>query len=326
MKRVASCLLYLSIASASSAQATKSRPATSPLAPGIALYDAEKLEQAKGILTPLATAGDADAMFYLGRIAIEQSKADEAIGWLEQAIKKNDQSSPYHQWLGSAYVLKLTGANPFTAMSLAPTLKRVMERAVELDSTSVGARVNLTGFYLQAPTMMGGGLEKAREQVAAILRLDPFQGRLQEAVIAQNQKDTVATEVTLRDLAKSFPDSAQPVVQLALFYTGLKRYGDAFTLLEDRLKRKPDDASSLYQLGRLGAVSATHLDRAQWALRRYLKIPHRRGMQSIAAAHWRLGMVLEAKGDKKTAKSEYETALRLDPNLAGAKASLDKLK
>jgi hypothetical protein len=37
-------------------------------------------------------------------------------------------------------------------------------------------------------------------------------------------------------------------------------------------------------------------------------------------------MVLEAKGDKNAAKTEYETALRLDPKLAGAKASLDKIK
>ena len=37
-------------------------------------------------------------------------------------------------------------------------------------------------------------------------------------------------------------------------------------------------------------------------------------------------MVVEAKGDTKKARAEYETALRLDPNLSGAKASLDKLK
>ena len=40
----------------------------------------------------------------------------------------------------------------------------------------------------------------------------------------------------------------------------------------------------------------------------------------------RMGTVLEVKGDRMTALAEYETALCLDPKLAGAKASLDTLK
>lgn len=326
MRLAASCLLSISIAATSSSQSTKSRPPASPLAAGIALYDAEKLERAKSLLTPLAAAGDPDAMFYLGRIAVEQNRGDEAVDWLEQAVKKNDHSSAYYQWLGSAYSLKLSAANMLTQMSMVPTFKRVMERAVELDSTNVDARVNVIGFYLQAPASMGGGFDKAREQIAAILRLNPFQGHLQEASLAIAQRDTVTAMQTVRDLAVAFPDSGQPVVSLALYYSGAKRYEDASRLLEDRLARKPDDPSGLYQLGRLGAVSGTHLDRAQWALTRFLALPHHRGMQSLAAGHWRLGMVNEAKGDKTAAKTEYETALRLDPNLAGAKASLAKLK
>src|SRR2546430_2045667 len=150
MKLILPCCLLLSIAGTSLPQAAKNRPPApaTPLARAIALYDAEKLEQAKAMLAPLATAGDAEAMFYLGRIAVEQNKGDEAVDWLEQAVKKNDRSSLYYLWLGSAYSLKLSAANPFTQMSLAPTLKRTMERAVELDSTNVDARVNLASFYL----------------------------------------------------------------------------------------------------------------------------------------------------------------------------------
>ena len=106
----------------------------------------------------------------------------------------------------------------------------------------------------------------------------------------------------------AFPDSSQPVVRLALFYSNQKRYEESIGVLETRLKRQPDDRGALYQLGRAGAVSGSHLDRAQAALNRFLKLPHRRGTPSIAAAHWRLGVVLEAKGDKKTARAEYETA------------------
>ena len=186
----------------------------------------------------MAKAGDAEAMLYLGRIAIEQSDGDEAVRWIEEAIKKNDHSSSYYQWLGSAYSLKGTAANPLERMSLAASLKRAMERAVELDSTNIEARINLLQFYLQAPAMMGGGVDKARVQAAAIMARDSYQGRLQNASIAENQKDTVAAERSLRDLVTAFPDSSAPAVQLAIYYFNAKRYDDAFRVLEDRLPRK----------------------------------------------------------------------------------------
>jgi len=308
--------------------AAQSSPTTrsAPLKTGIAQFDAERLDQAKATLTPLAKAGDADAMLYLGRIAIEQSDGDAAVSWIEQAIKKNDRSSSYYQWLGSAYTIKATSAGPLGAMSVASSLKHAMERAVELDSTNIEARVNLLQFYLQAPAMMGGGVDKAREQAAAIMARDPYQGRLQDASIAENQKDTVTAERTLRGLVTSFPDSSAPATRLAIYYFNAKRYDDSFRVLEDRLRRSPNDGAALYQLGRVGAVSGAKLDRAQWALDRFLQMPHKRGTPSIAAAHWRRGMIDEAKGDRAAARTAYETALRLDPKLAGAKASLDKLK
>jgi tetratricopeptide (TPR) repeat protein len=318
-------ILMGTMISLAGAQAAKP-PQPSPLKTGIAQFDAEKLEQAKATLTPLAKAGDAEAMLYVGRIAIEQSDGDEAIKWMEEVIKKNDRSSLYHQWLASAYSAKAAGASVLTQMSIGPSILRELNRAVELDSANIDARVTLAQLLLQAPAMMGGGVDKARAQEAAIMARDPYQGRLLEATIAENQKDTVAAERTLRDLGAAFPDSSAPATRLAIYYFNAKRYDDAFRVLEDRLRRSPNDGPALYQLGRVGAVSGIRLDRAQRALDRYLKLPFHRGSPTVAAAHWRMGMIFEAKGDRTTARAEYQTALRLDPKLAGAKASLDKLK
>lgn len=326
MKRILHvCIVLGTLALEASAQSAAA-PRSAPLKTGIAQFDAERLDQAKVTLTPLAKAGDPDAMLYLGPIAIEQSNGDSAVSWIEQAVKKNDRSSLYYQWLGAAYSLKGTSASPLARMGLVASLKHAMERAVELDPANVEARINLVQFYLQAPAMMGGGVDKAREQVAAIMARDPYQGRLQDASVAENQRDTVVAERLLRGLVTSFPDSSVPATRLAIYYVNAKRYDDGFRVLEDRLRRSPNDAAVLYQLGRAGAVSGAKLDRAQWALDQFLMLPHKRGTPSIAAAHWRVGMILEAKGDRAKAMTEYETAVRLDPSLAGARASLDKLK
>jgi len=271
MKRILRAVLLLAtMVSAANSQTPKARQ-PSPLKAGIELFDAERLDPAKATLTSLAKSGDAEAMYYLGRIAIEQSDGDAAIDWLDQAIKRNDRSSLYYQWLGMAYEVKASASNMFGKMSIASSVMRAMEHAVELDSTNIEARVNLAQLYLQSPAVMGGGVEKAREQVAAIMRRDPYQGRLQEASIAENLKDTVAAERMLRELVATFPDSSAPAIRYASYYLALKS-------------------------------------------------------PTLAMTHWRRGMVLEAKGDRETAQAEYETALRFDAKLAGAKTSLDKLK
>jgi TPR repeat protein len=228
--RVLTAFILVGVAGSAAAAQSKKPEQPSALKTGIAQFDAEKLDLAKATLTPLAKAGDPDAMLYLGRIATEQSDVNAAVDWLEQAVKKNDNSSVYHQWLGNAYGAKAGTASMFEQMSLAPKVKGEMERAVALDSTNIEARVTLVGFYLQAPAMMGGGVDKAREQAAAIKARNPYQGRLQEAAIAENQKDTVATERLLRDLIAAFPDSSAPVVQLALHYANQKHYEAAFTV------------------------------------------------------------------------------------------------
>src|SRR4051794_6760357 len=120
MNRVVNAGLLLATAVSITAAQNRKPARPTPLQAAITLYDAEKIDQAKTTLTPLAKSGDPDAMLYLGRIAIDQSDFGAAVDWLEQATKKNDRNSSYHQWLGMAYGAKANAGNPFTAMTLVP--------------------------------------------------------------------------------------------------------------------------------------------------------------------------------------------------------------
>src|ERR1700719_166656 len=124
---LAASMLVVTVGSAAFAQ-SKKLDQPSALKTGTAQFDAEKVDQAKATLTPLAKAGDPDAMLYLGRIALEQSDLNTAVDWLEQAVKQNDRSSLYHQWLASAYGSKAQTANTFAQIGLARSVKREMER------------------------------------------------------------------------------------------------------------------------------------------------------------------------------------------------------
>jgi hypothetical protein len=50
------------------------------------------------------------------------------------------------------------------------------------------------------------------------------------------------------------------------------------------------------------------------------------GEPPLAAAHWRLGQVLEKEGKKTDAIVEMEEAVRLQPDLKEAKEDLKRLK
>ena len=122
------------------------------------------------------------------------------------------------------------------------------------------------------------------------------------------------------------PDSSAPVYGLAQVYTGRQQWAPAIAAWERVLVARPGDLGALYQLGRSAALSGTHLERGEAALRAYLERSRRPELPTHAAAHWRLGQILLARGDREGARREWEEALRLDPKSADVRKSLEELK
>ena len=78
----------------------------------------------------------------------------------------------------------------------------------------------------------------------------------------------------------------------------------------------PDDFAPHYQAAKTILVSGdgSHLSRAEAYLRKYLSQEPEAGSPPLSAAHWRLGLVLEKEGRKDDARSELQTARRLQPD------------
>jgi len=88
----------------------------------------------------------------------------------------------------------------------------------------------------------------------------------------------------------------------------------------------PDDLGPHYQAGKVLLNSGKDLPRAERYFRKYLTIEPEGGDPPIAAAHWRLGLVLEKEGKKAKAIAEMEEAIRLDANFKEAKNDLKRMK
>jgi Flp pilus assembly protein TadD len=179
-----------------------------------------------------------------------------------------------------------------------------------------------------APGFMGGGEDKARDEAAEIMRRNRYRGQFVALQGAVRAKDNAAAERSLKALATEYPDSVAAATSYASWLTDRARQPEAFAVVDAFQKRHPDDAVALYQVGRIAAVTGQQLDRGEEALRKYLSLAPTgaNGIPTPSNAHFRLGNILEKRGNRDAARTEYETAVRLDGRNDLARKALTALK
>jgi len=293
------------------------------------LFEQRKLDEARAAFQAQLAKdkNDANALYYMGRIADAQDKSSEAVDWLEKAVKRNDASALYHFWLGSALGDEAQKASKFRQPFLARRVKNEFERAVQLDPKMLEPRRGLVDFYSVAPGIMGGSMDAAREQAGEIVKLNAMRGQLAFAVIAQRQKDPAAEEAAYKAAIAAAPDTAQGYYSLAAFYRRQSKWSEAFATYEQLMQAMPDELIARAGWGFTAAQSGTNLERGERELKFFLaNLPQDMATVTIAAAHFRLGQTYEKTARRDLAKVEYAEALRINPQHPDAKKALDALK
>jgi tetratricopeptide (TPR) repeat protein len=249
----------------------------------------------------------------LGRIELQEERLDEAIDALKRAVDLNENNSVYRTWLGRAYIAKLQTVSFFAKGTIAGRALEQLEKAVKLDPTNVEARVSLAGYYSNAPSIAGGSSKKARQQLEYIMEYEPVRAKAILANLLIKDKEYDRAIETLEECIAAEPAELQHRYRLGMLYQQLERFDDAFEVFENVLETDPGDPGALYQLGRTAVFSSTNLERGVECLRAYLEKPVKPGYPGHDAAHWRLGMLFEHRGNRALAKKEYEAALLLEP-------------
>lgn len=287
----------------------------------IALFDARKYPEAKAIADRLVLANrnDAAAAFWLGRIYYVERKLDQSASWFEKAAKLDPKHAMTQHWLGVAYGRQAVGANKFRQAILAKRTKASFERAIALDPELLESRQFLVQYYLIAPGIVGGSMEKARAQAAEIAKRDPVRGHLARGAIFDREDNAAGAEREYLAAIQASPDSLEGYYGLGLMYQRTKQYGKAFDTYERVLVRRPAETRARYLIGRTAALSGERLERAETALREYLRPRPDASQQGNASAHYLLGVIYEKRGDADAAKREYELSKRMDPQQAEAR-------
>jgi tetratricopeptide (TPR) repeat protein len=262
-----------------------------------------------------------------GRAALDANKADDAVEWFEKAVKLDDANAEHHLWLARALGTVAQQANIFRQGFLAKRVKSEFERTVQLDPQSLGGHDGLMQYYMQAPGIMGGSMDKARAEAEAMAKIAPMRGHFARASIADHEKDQTGAERAYRAAVAEFPDSIGAVSALANSLANWKRGDEAFAPLDAYLARHPGDLLATWTVGRVAAVTGKELDRGERALRTVLAAAEAGtpNLPAPANAHFRLGDIAAKRGNKDVARKEYEKALELNPKLEAAKKALKEL-
>lgn len=259
------------------------------------------------------------------RLLLQQGQPEQAVDAAEEAVELGPESAQAHYWLGNAYGMRIGQLGSVRQAMMAPRLRDAFERALALDPDIHEARVSLVEYYLQAPAIMGGGLDKARAQAAELARRDPPRGHYARGRIAQNQQDLAGAASAYAAAHAARPENLNYRMASGLAYQANRQWAQAHALFADWVRQDPKAASAWYQLGRTAALSGEQLEEGAAALRTYLALPPAPNLAPAHHAWFRLGQIQAQAGDKAAARESYGKALAGDPGNADFQAALDAL-
>lgn len=266
-----------------------------------------------------------DAKILHIRQQLRAGEAEEAVDLAEELVDAHPQSALAQYWLGNAYGNRIGQVGMLSKMMMAPKLRDAYEIAIKLDPELVDARANLVQFYLQAPSTIGGGIDKAKAQQQEIAQRDLARGHVAQAqILMAEEKPAEALKAYEAALAAK-PDAKDIRIAVGIGYQEAKRWNDAFALFERWTAENDLEGAAWYQLGRTSALSGQKPEQGVAALQRFLKLPVDPRNPPAQHAWYRMGQILAAAGRRDEARSAYQSALKLDPKHSDAKAELAKL-
>jgi len=257
---------------------------------------------------------DGQAYLLLCRSFYAEAHAEEAI----------DACTEAQDWLGRALGMKAERAGPISGLTLALKVREAFETAVALDPGNGDAINDLGEFYIAAPMVIGGGLDKSTALANQAMARRPQAAHRILAMTSEKRKDYGTAEREFR-AAVAVANGADAWNDLGAFYRRRGEYDKAVDALKQGLavNRAKDaglvDAASL--LDRMHREPAL----TQKALRDYLASGVKSDGAPAIKVHVMLGKLLESEGDKAGAKIEFEMALQMASGYAPAKQALQEL-
>jgi len=233
-------------------------------------------------------------------------------------------NSNYWMWLGRAYGEKADNSNFLSAYGWAKKARSAFERAASADPRNVPALTDLAEFYAAAPSIVGGGTDKARQTATQLATLDAAKSHWVYAKIAEHDDDWATAERELKEAAR-LSGNGSYWLNLAFDYSKQKRWDDMDAAVQQALTSKTRPVEAYYNAATDYLRVKRNLPQAADMLRKYIATNPENDEAPLFQAHYALGQVLEKQGDKAGAAAEYRNALALASNYEPASEALKRV-
>ena len=303
---------------------------------------------------------NAQQAYYRSQIAVNfPDQRAEALAQAQIAAAAEPNNAEYQCNLAQAAGARAQNAGNFERIKLLHTIHAGSDKGLQLNPKNLTCLSLMANFYQQAPGLLGGDKKKANEFANRILQVNAPEGYLMLASLAQDNKqaadadafrikaahasgDTfnahiqvgrmylrdkkfVLAEGEARTALAQRPGNVAPYLLLAQALGGQEKWAAVEVALADGKKAVPDNLSPYYNMARDMLLQNKELARAERYMREYLTATPELGAPGLAAAHWRLGNILEKEGRKAEAIAELRESVRMEPKYEPAKKDLERL-
>ncbi len=257
---------------------------------------------------------------------LELDQYDAAVSSGEKAVAINPKNSQYHQWLGEAYGAKADHVSMFSAYPLARKTQKEFDTAVQLDEKNFDAAQDLVEYDCTAPGVVGGGEDKAQPIIQKLMTLDPAQGHYAAGNCRSAKKDYAAADAEFTKALESKPKSAGLIYNMGDYFSQRLQADKLLTVADLGEAVAPADPRGKFYRAQAFILRGENLPEAEKLLREYLGVaPKRSNYPKPWQAHYWLGQLFEKQKNVTAARSEYESALKLNAKYKVAQEALKNL-
>ena len=325
---------------------------------GLSLRRLNQLDEAADALRKGAalTPQDADIWANLGEVETQRGDSAAAINALETARKLNSRSYPALIQLGTLYAQTSKFAESADAFGAAADISEAgprpdpaprynqgvalaklnrlddaataYDKVLTVDPQNFDAQIN-SGFILFRQNKLDAAA--ARFKAATVIQPNSLVAWKNLAAVSTRRKNNTEALVAWRKVAFFEPKNYQAREYLATAQLEAGHPDDAAKTYREMISLRKGAVEPLMALGVIyqqQAETETLASRKQakllLALQTYQEATRR--APKLAAAWNNLGVVHERRGEIPEALAAYRKALALDPNLADARANIDRFK
>lgn len=245
------------------------------------------------------------------RVYMQEQRWDEAIPSCRAAVKSSPGNAGYHLSLARALGEKADRVSFITAFKMARQIRQEFETAARLDPRNAPALSDLGEFYVDAPAIVGGGVDKAEKVAQQLDAFAPDRAHTLRARIAEQSKDYARTEQEFKAAIASAKEPSEAWMDLASFYRRRQRLDEMVQAVHSGAAADSQQGIALADGASILMRAGRDLPFARQLLEQYLASPNKSEDAPAFRVHVQLGKLLTQMGDTQAAPQQFAAAQEL---------------